>query len=266
MLTIAPLTVPSNSVPSFWKVHAYGEVSSTNDVVKRALREGEAEGFCATALYQEGGYGRQGRRWASPVGGLYTSFALKPTRTNLPSLSLVVSLAVRDALIEMASLSDVVVKWPNDVLRGTNKMCGISLEAVAGGVCIGVGINVFPPYNAVQVGGKYQAAYLSFDRISESDLTMAQRAYMTEVLGSLLRCMEIRYQGWQAFGFEVYHEEYNALLAYKGHQATLETIDGTTLLSGVIHSVDSEGRLLIQTQEGRMVPAVSGEVHIATLD
>ena len=48
------------AVSSFWDVHAYGCVRSTNEVVKAALREGANEGFCATSLEQRGGYGRQG--------------------------------------------------------------------------------------------------------------------------------------------------------------------------------------------------------------
>src|SRR5699024_199764 len=67
------------------------EVSSTNDEVKRAIDAGEAEGLVVRALRQSGGYGRQGRVWASPEGGLYCSLLLRPqvTPAALPTLSLV---------------------------------------------------------------------------------------------------------------------------------------------------------------------------------
>ncbi len=266
MLDIAPLVVPEAAHSTFWDVHAYGGLSSTNDAVKQALREGAGEGYCVTALYQSGGYGRQGRAWASPVGGLYTSFALCPniSRGDVPSLSLVLSLAVRDALLVQVPSLDVQVKWPNDVLCAGEKICGISLEAGVGGVCVGVGINVFHPLEEETPSGKYRKAYLLGEQVSGA-LTGLQRATMVEVLSALLCQVEARYQGWRAFGFSAYKQEYESLLAYKACHVTMDTIDGAHLLEGTIHSVDEQGRLLIKTHEEDLVPAASGEVHITTL-
>lgn len=268
VLDVAPLAVPQGAISSFWDVHAHGAISSTNDAVKHALLEGAPEGFCVTALYQSGGYGRQGRTWVSPIGGLYTSFVLRPEVAefgSLPSLSLVLSLAVRDALLERSSLPKIKVKWPNDVLCAGDKMCGISLEAVAGGVCVGIGINVFHPVEEQPIAGKYSRAYL-LDEVAGNDLDALQRASLVELLGAFLRHVEVRYQGWRAFGFEAYRDEYQSLLAYKGHRVTMDTIEGTALLEGIIRSVDKRGRLLVETREGRVVPATSGEVHIIALD
>ena len=50
------------------------------------------------------------------------------------------------------------MKWPNDVIYMPadcqradeyRKLCGISLEACGGGVCVGIGINVFRPRSTV---------------------------------------------------------------------------------------------------------------------
>ena len=195
------------------------EVSSTNDVVKRALEAGEPEGLAVRACRQTGGYGRQGRTWTSPEGGLYLSLLLRPRvpSAQLPTLSLVAGLAVREAVASFLDTKDagsILVKWPNDVVvrqscreglcghktadsrhfqgmysgahavacgwRASDqalssggsedsrhesasgsvigdsvpdsrserasfaKLCGISLEAHAGGVCVGIGINVVP--------------------------------------------------------------------------------------------------------------------------
>lgn len=143
--SVAPLRP---AVSSFWDLHAYACVRSTNELVKEALRQGVPEGYCATALVQEGGYGRQGRAWASPLGGVYTSFALRPNVPPhaLPTLSLVASLAVADALEQVCPSCNLLIKWPNDVLCPQGKLAGISLEALAGGVCVGVGINVYEPF------------------------------------------------------------------------------------------------------------------------
>lgn len=155
-----------------FRLRAYDEVTSTNDLVKRALEAGELEGLAVGALVQTAGYGRQGRGWVSPLGGMYVSLLLRPQVAvgQLPTLSLVAGLAVRRAIVRFLPddvARDVKIKWPNDVVYSAavplRKLCGISLERHAGGVCVGIGVNVFPPDSerAVAVGGKNVAAYVS---------------------------------------------------------------------------------------------------------
>ena len=73
------------------KLTVLDEVASTNEIVKNALREGKAEGLVVRARRQSGGYGRQGRPWDSPEGGLYMSLLLRPdvAGSGLATLSLV---------------------------------------------------------------------------------------------------------------------------------------------------------------------------------
>lgn len=249
-----------------WHVQAHGTVDSTNEVVKTALRAGCAEGVCVTALRQTGGYGRQGRAWESPVGGLYTSFALRPEcdPASLPTLGLAVSLAVACAAERASGVSGVQVKWPNDVLCPRGKLAGISLEALAGGVCVGVGMNVFRPAVERAVPGKYRVAYL-FDEPAREALAPAQRAVMTGVLEALLEEFASWYARWREGGFSVCLDDYRARLAFVGSAATLETIDGSALTTGVIRDVDAQGRLVVESADGSIVCAVSGEVHVSAL-
>lgn len=248
-----------------WHVQTFGSIASTNQVVKDALRAGAEEGFCATALEQTGGYGRQGRAWTSPVGGLYTSFILRPTKpaNELSSLSLVISLALYHALRRCVPLQNVAVKWPNDLLVNSNKICGISLEALAGGVCIGIGINVFRPKDASVAPGKYQPAYLFNDDVQDN-LSSAQRELMKRLLETMLAEIEAYYDTWLQGGFEACRSEYEVLMAYRNCCATMQTIEGNALIEGVIRGVDSAGNLLLETEQG-MVAAASGEVHITEL-
>ena len=69
-----------------FRIALHEEVASTNDEVKRALEAGEPEGLVVRALLQVSGYGRQGRSWTSPEGGLYCSLLLRPQgrRANFP--------------------------------------------------------------------------------------------------------------------------------------------------------------------------------------
>lgn len=128
----------------------FDTVSSTNDLIKKAIDSGSEEGLVVRADIQEGGYGRYGRTWSSPEGGLYMSVLLDPSvhikddvlmSTKLPTLSLFISLAVRHAILD--ELGDgfadrVKIKWPNDIIYtddacfgdvGADDVCGESVRA-----------------------------------------------------------------------------------------------------------------------------------------
>lgn len=283
---LQPLRVPSRIMcgegSSFsWDVHAFGSVSSTNDLVKEALRAGAPEGYCATALKQTGGYGRQGRAWSSPVGGLYTSFALRPVQKadQLPTLSLVMSLALHAALARMGAGEALAVKWPNDLLWGKAKLSGISLEAVAGGICVGVGVNVFEPAEATAAvrsakSGKYEFAYLSriangccsaLDPSGASSLSGTQRFFMEELLAVFLEEVGRWYCRWNEGGFASCRQAYEDVLCNKGAAVAMETVDGKELLQGTVEGVDEQGRLVLKRKDGTLVAASSGEVHVISL-
>lgn len=176
MEVLVPLAVPSDKTnldTSFWRIQSYGCVDSTNRIIKDALAQGSGEGLCVVALQQNGGYGRQGRLWESPLGGLYTSFALAPAHhgvslDKLPLVSLVMSIALRRALSKWCDASKLAIKWPNDLLFDGGKIAGISLEAISGGVCVGIGINVFASQDAVSKSiGKYSLSYLGNELTSK---------------------------------------------------------------------------------------------------
>lgn len=254
------------TVPDSWRVRTFGCVDSTNRVVKDALRSGEPQGLCVTALKQNGGYGRQGRVWESPVGGLYTSFALCPkvSPQKLSSLSLVVSVAVHRTLRTVCDKALLAIKWPNDVLCAAGKIAGISLEALSQGVCVGVGINVFPRTEQVRVLGKYHLSYVSDQPVNE-DFSPEQRELLERILGALIHEINQCYEQWCAEGFSPFVDEYRSHLAYLNSEVEMERIDGSTIIEGILRGVDDEGHLLVQTESRQLCAVSTGEVHITAL-
>ena len=104
-----------------FRLQVLESVDSTNEVIKRAIEDGEPEGLAIRAYRQTGGYGRQGRAWKSPRGGMYESIRLRPEveMRELPTLALVVALAVRRALASLVvddQARRICIKWPNDVV------------------------------------------------------------------------------------------------------------------------------------------------------
>lgn len=126
----------------------FESLPSTNTEAARQAARGAAEGLCIVAREQTAGRGRRSRQWISPAGaGLYCSIVLRP-RLELnawPLVTLAAALAVHDALVETCGLQ-TDIKWPNDILAGERKLCGIlaeTVETTTGRACIvGIGINL----------------------------------------------------------------------------------------------------------------------------
>ena len=246
-----------------YRLEQRSEVDSTNEVVKHAIERGEPEGFVCRARMQTGGYGRQGRTWSSPEGGLYQSLLLRPQvpPTQLPTLALVVALAVRDAVLSVsgAPASAVQVKWPNDVMAriaGTwGKLSGISCEVHTGGICVGIGVNVLHPHGTQLPTGKHAPAYIAD---FQDDVTVHTVGRLGD---AILETFSARYGRWQRKGFSEFCEEFAACSLLTGKHVRIADLAGTITTEGTATGIDADGRLLVQTATGT-VPVSSGEAHL----
>ncbi len=129
------------------------EVGSTNTYLLEEAREAD-EGLVILAEYQTAGRGRLGRTWVAPArSAISCSILLRP---RLPIrdhflLTAACALAVRATLAPLVT-APVRVKWPNDVLLGGRKVCGILAETTHssnGAVFVlGFGVNVHVAPNA----------------------------------------------------------------------------------------------------------------------
>ncbi len=134
------------------------EAESTNDVAREWAISGAPGGAVVVAARQTRGRGRRARVWHSPPGtGLYASFILRPgwPAADAPNLAILCAMGAFRAL-EKAGVPGLRVKWPNDILAGGRKICGVLVEPRIGGgrvefAVVGIGINVgqgaedFPP-------------------------------------------------------------------------------------------------------------------------
>lgn len=137
-------------MPPFFTLRVCDETESTNEDVKREAAAGAPEGLVIQSRIQTAGKGRQGRVWSSPAGNVYASMLLRP-RCHPQEAGLytfVTALAISDAVADLLPQAEIKLKWPNDVLVGGKKICGILLEAgpLQGQdvpwLVIGTGINV----------------------------------------------------------------------------------------------------------------------------
>ncbi len=118
---------------------------STNADLLLRSGEGAPEGLWLRADAQDGGRGRLGRTWESPVGNLFAStiVRLRPTDPAPASLAFVAAVAVHDTVRQIAPEVVVSLKWPNDVLAQDGaKLCGMLLERAGDAVVVGIGLNL----------------------------------------------------------------------------------------------------------------------------
>lgn len=110
-------------------------------------------GVTIVADEQRAGVGRRGRRWIAPAGSslLFTTILPELASDALWGVPLWCALAVADAIDRICgpAAGDLALQWPNDILLGERKVCGIlCVSRVTGSrasVGCGVGINVHRP-------------------------------------------------------------------------------------------------------------------------
>lgn len=141
----------------FKNIRHYYKIGSTNDTAMDAAAACAPEGSVFVAEQQTAGRGRGTHQWHSAQStGIYCSVILRPSLppADVLVLSLAAGLAVYGAVREIDSNLVPDLKWPNDLLLGGKKFCGILTEMTAEAtrvrhLVIGIGLNVnqaeFPP-------------------------------------------------------------------------------------------------------------------------
>jgi BirA family biotin operon repressor/biotin-[acetyl-CoA-carboxylase] ligase len=132
------------------QIHHYYKIGSTNTEAMQAAAEGAPEGSVFLAEEQLAGRGRGAHSWHSArSAGIYCSVVLRPAMPPSEALifSLAAGLAVQAAVLSIAPELRPDLKWPNDVLLGGKKFCGILTEMNAEATRVrhlvtGIGLNV----------------------------------------------------------------------------------------------------------------------------
>ena len=129
-------------------LHYLPSTTSTQDVAKTLAEHGAPEGTVVVAEEMTAGRGRLGRRWHAAPGGLWMTVILRPRcpPAKIQLFSILSGVAAAQAIEGVCGVR-TEVKWPNDVLIGGRKACGVLVEAsveadTVAYLLLGVGINV----------------------------------------------------------------------------------------------------------------------------
>jgi BirA family biotin operon repressor/biotin-[acetyl-CoA-carboxylase] ligase len=231
---------------------SYEIIGSTNAEALARARAGERGPLWITARSQNAGRGRRGSVWTSPPGNLYASLLLsKPSPQPLaPQLSFVAALALHDALCDCAPRLGPMfkLKWPNDLLLGSDKLAGILIEGESEPVftvVIGFGVNCVnhPPDTSLPA----------------ADLLLAGVVVAPEALfAALSAAMVGRLAQWESGGgFATIRADWLARAAGLGKDIRVRLPERE--LRGRFHGLDEAGRLQVE-QPGGLATVTAGEV------
>jgi BirA family biotin operon repressor/biotin-[acetyl-CoA-carboxylase] ligase len=234
----------------------FDSLPSTNLEAARRAIEGAPEGLCVVASEQTAGRGRLERQWVSPKGaGLYFSIILRPSfgQSAWPLLTLMAAVAVHEALLDSCALQ-TDIKWPNDVLAGDKKLCGILAEtvetSVGRAVVVGIGINL--------ANYSFQAV---LDKVATSvEAATEQTPDLEVVLEALVRSFAMYYRILQQpEGPESIVREWCSSSSYaQGKQIRVSYANESFL--GTTCGLESDGALRVETSAGEIRTVRAGDV------
>ncbi len=216
------------------------EVDSTNNYAMAKLHAGTIkDGTCFQAIEQSHGKGQRGRSWVVSKGENITmSLCVRPPHPQFPFLlSASMVLGCYD-FTKDHSVTDVSVKWPNDVYLNDRKAAGVLIENIFHGstwtwAVVGIGLNL----NQSDWGGSLPNA-TSLKRVTGA-------VYDVTAMGKLLHRYLIRRIQWMktATASEIM-EQFNTVLYKKNQEVKLKM--GAAVFSTVIRSVTHTGELITQ--------------------
>jgi BirA family biotin operon repressor/biotin-[acetyl-CoA-carboxylase] ligase len=248
-------------------IHHYYGIGSTNSEAMRSAADGAPEGSVFLAEEQLVGRGRGAHTWHSArSSGIYCSVILRPEMPPSDALifSLAAGMAVRAAVAEIAPQLSVDLKWPNDVLLGGKKFCGILIEMNAEAtrvrhLVVGIGINVnqvkFPvelrelaTSLRIETGTEWSRVELCTALLKSLD--REYRAFVNDRVGN---------QSARASILQRFEESSSSV---RGRSVSVSMSgDENSGLAGVTEGLDERGFLQVRTAEGLNI-VISGTVRL----
>ncbi len=220
-------------------------VDSTN--LEALRRVGQGDCWILTKA-QPAGVGRRGKRWDMPKGNFAASLLMHSNEplSSLAQRSFVAALALHDVL-EGLGVTDISLKWPNDVLVQGRKLAGILLASSKGAIVVGMGVNLVAvphpaalPENAV--------APISLKEVLFSPPSDE------EFLGLLADAFLKYERQMRSYGFAPIRTAWLDKAARIGEVIHARLPE--TTLSGTFETIDETGALVLGTPNGpRVLPA-----------
>ena len=233
-------------------LEVFDTISSTNDYLLRKEKNKDKDIKICIAEEQTKGRGRRGKSWISPkFKNIYFSLSSYLKKEDLSGLSIAVALSVSKVLTKINVMS--LIKWPNDLLVGNKKICGILIETAKVGeltkVVIGIGINVNMEYSEL-IDQEWTSIKL------EKKQSVDRNSIITEMINQL--CITLN--KFEQEEFDYFLNKFTSLDLLKDKEFTLKDKPNETFIG---KGIDNKGLLIAQNlKDQRIVKFSSGEVSL----
>ena len=242
----------NNELKTKVDLEVFDTISSTNDYLLRKEKNKNKDIKICVAEEQTKGRGRRGKSWISPkFKNIYFSLNSYLKKEDLSGLSIAVALSVSEVLNKINVMS--LIKWPNDLLVGNKKICGILIETAKVGeltkVVIGIGINVNMEYSEL-IDQEWTSIKL------EKNQSVDRNPIITEMINQLCTTLN----KFEQEEFDYFLNKFKSLDFLKDKEFNLKDKPKETFIG---KGIDNKGLLIAQNlKDQRIVKFSSGEVSL----
>ena len=251
-------TLPPETKDSLSGLEIHGILGSTNEYLMSQIADGVPSGQTCLAEQQTAGRGRRGRKWISPYGSniylsIFWRFSLAPI--ELSGLSLAAGLATVRALNRLG-VTEVGLKWPNDILWQERKLAGLLLEVTgeSGGpsqVVLGLGLNT---HMSNQQGENIDQPWVDLTNIPGGE-KIGRNQLAAELIHQLVNALK----QFESSGLPPLLEEWQQQDLYHNKMIALQM--GNRAIVGKHVGIDKNGALLL-LHAGEISAYYAGEVSL----
>lgn len=241
------------------KIATFDVLPSTNSYLAELIKDKKNNVQVCLAEQQTAGRGRLGRAWVSPFAqNIYLSLAWQFScgPHGLNGLSLVVAIAIVEALVKYGITNGLSIKWPNDILWEKRKLAGILIDLFGEtnysyNTIIGVGLNV---NMSKKIGRKIDIPWCDIAQITH---TVPKR---NQLIGLLLKQLLYTLNVYQNSGLLPFMKKWQKLDAIYGKQVDLYTPNQKFF--GTACGINNEGHFLLKDINDQILTFASGEVSL----
>ncbi|MCL6268018.1 biotin--[acetyl-CoA-carboxylase] ligase [Flagellimonas myxillae] len=218
---------------------------STNLYLKSLVQSRNVIDFtCVLAEKQLKGRGQMGTSWQSESGKNLTFSVLKRYKgmgvEHQFNINVCVSLALYDVLHQL-DIPNVKVKWPNDIMSGSDKICGILIENVIKGQSvqysiIGIGLNV------------NQTVFQGLDKVASLKAILGKSIDLVELLEMILSRLKHHLDGIETKTADTLFPIYESKLFRKDKPSTFTDGNGHMFM-GFVRGVSRQGQLILELED-----------------
>ena len=229
----------------YMKLIKLDAIDSTNDFLKGLSQRENLENYTAvTAKTQTKGRGQRGAIWNSESGkNLIASILINNSiqkNTLIFDLNVIVTISVIEAL-KSFKISNLKIKWPNDIMAENKKVAGILIEntikeqGIINSV-IGIGLNV------------NQIDFQNLPKASSLKNIMGKDFDIDEILIEIISKLKINFDFFENDLTGILWDKYHKYLFKKGIPTLFEDYFQNKFM-GIIQKVNSNGELLILLED-----------------